>query len=32
MSAAVTIYLDFAWAAGLLVAVLIWADKKPDKP
>jgi len=28
MSAAVTIYLDFAWAVGLLVAVLIWASEK----
>jgi hypothetical protein len=32
MSAAVTIYLDFAWAVGLLVAVLIWANEKPAEP
>jgi hypothetical protein len=29
---AMTIYLDLAWAVGLLVAVLIWADERPDKP
>jgi hypothetical protein len=29
MSAVVTLYLDFAWAVGLLVAVLIWAGEKP---